>query len=74
MRGRLSLALSAILVVLAVVATTRRPWSGSGSARPVASADSPRDTMARPDSAAPADSALVEDPPCLASRVGLPCR
>ena len=74
MRRRRSLVLLAVLLMLVTAMTIRRLSPGANVVRPDPSASATRDTSALTDSAAAADSQLVDDPPCLASRVGLPCR
>ena len=72
MRRRLSLALLTVLVVFAVIMSTRY-LSSRNQARRVASAGAPRDTLAEQDSAARADARQSADTMCFASRIGLPC-
>ena len=73
MRRRLSLALLAVLAVLAVVLSTRYLSPRNQATRRVSAAGVPRDSLARLDSAARADSRENIDTMCLASRIGLPC-
>jgi hypothetical protein len=73
MRRRLSLALLAVLVVLAVVVSSRYLSSRNQAARRIASTSSPRDTLAEQDSAARAEARRSADTMCFASRIGLPC-
>jgi len=73
MRRRSSLALLALLVILAIVASTRYVSLRNQAARKIASAGEPRDSLARLDSAARADARRDIDTMCLASRIGLPC-
>jgi hypothetical protein len=73
MRRRLSLALLAILVVLALVVSTRYLSARHQAARRVASAGAPRDTLAERDSVARAEARQSGDTMCFASRIGLPC-
>jgi hypothetical protein len=70
MRRRLSLALLAVLVVLAAVVSARHL---SPRTREVASAGGSRDSLARLDSASRADSREPADTMCFASRLFLPC-
>ena len=70
MRRRLSLALFAVLVILAVVVSTRYTSSRNRVTRRVTPAS---DSLARIDSAARADAREAIDTMCFASRVGLPC-
>jgi hypothetical protein len=65
-RRRLALALLAALTAVTVALLALRGPAGA--------ARDQRDGGTRPDSAAPADSQPFYDPPCLASRLGLPCR
>jgi hypothetical protein len=73
MRRRHSLALLAVLVVLAFFASTRYLSPRNQAARRVAPTVEQRDTLARLDSAAGADSRQDVDTMCFASRLGLPC-
>ncbi len=73
MRRRSSLALLALLVILAIVASTRYVSLRNQAARKIASASQPRDSLARLDSAARAEARQDIDTMCLASRIGLPC-
>ena len=72
MRRRLPLTILAVLalavmVALATKGATWRDRAGrAAAARP--------DTLAQADSIARARAASAEEPPCVASRVGLPCR
>jgi hypothetical protein len=70
MRRRLSLALFAVLVILAVVVSTRYASSRNRVTRRVTPAS---DSLARLDSAAQADAREAIDTMCFAARVGLPC-
>lgn len=72
MRRRLSLILLGILVVLAVLVSTRYQSLGREGSRRVASSTTPRDSLATADSAA-ADARQEADTMCFASRFGLPC-
>jgi hypothetical protein len=73
MRRRISIALLAVLVVIALVVSTRYVSLRNQAGRGIASAGQPRDSAARLDSAAQADARLETDTMCLASRIGLPC-
>jgi len=73
MRRRLSLALLAVLVVLAVVVSTRYLSPRNRVTRRVTPAGVSRDSLARLDSAAQADAREAIDTMCFASRFGLPC-
>jgi hypothetical protein len=73
MRRRLSLALLTVLVVLAVVVSTRYLSPRNQAARRVAQAGASRDTLAERDSAARAEARQSADTMCFASRIGLPC-
>jgi hypothetical protein len=73
MRRRLSLALLAVLVVLAAVVSVRHLSSRTSRQREVASAGTSRDSLARLDSASRADSREPADTMCFASRLFLPC-
>jgi hypothetical protein len=73
MRRRLSLALFAVLVILAVVASLHYLSPRNRAARRLAAAGVPRDSIARLDSAAQADLRESIDTMCFASRIGFPC-
>ena len=73
MRRRSSLVLLALLVILAIVASTRYVTLRNQNARRTASAGAPRDSIARLDSAAQAEARQDTDTMCVASRIGLPC-
>jgi predicted metal-binding membrane protein len=73
MRRRLSLVLVAVLVVLAVLASTRHLWLRPRGADRIASTGPARDSLARLDSAAREDARQEADTMCFASRIGLPC-
>ena len=73
MRRRFSLALLAVLVVLAVVVSTRYRSAGTRTGGRVTAARSTRDSLARADSAAEADARRSADTLCFASRIFLPC-
>jgi hypothetical protein len=73
MRRRLSLALFAVLVILAVVVSIRYLSPRNKAARRLAAAGVPRDSIARLDSAAQADLRESVDTMCFAARIGLPC-
>jgi hypothetical protein len=73
MRRRLSLALLIVLVVLAVVVSTRYLSQRNQATRRVAQAGAPRDTLAEQDSVARAEARQSADTMCFASRIGLPC-
>lgn len=73
MPRRLSLVLIAVLVVLAVLASTHSLSLGGRGGQRIASAGSARDSLARPDSAARAHARQEADTMCIASRIGLPC-
>jgi hypothetical protein len=73
MRRRYSLALLAILVVLAIVVSTRYRSAGNRTGHRVVAAGAPRDSLARGDSAAEADARRSADTLCFASRIFLPC-
>jgi len=73
MRRRFSLALLAVLVVLAVVVSTHYLSPRTRGARRVASTSASPDSLARLDSAARADAHADADTMCFASRIGLPC-
>ena len=70
MRRRLSLAL---LLILVAVASQQYLSHRARTASRLASARTPRDSLARVDSAARADSLQSVDTLCFASRIGLPC-
>ena len=73
MRRRFSLALLAVLMVLAVVVTTQYLLPRNRAAHRVASTGASRDSLARLDSAARAEARAEADTMCFASRIGLPC-
>ena len=73
MRRRFSLALLAVLVVLAVVVSSRYRSPRNQAGRRVVSVGAPRDSLARADSAAEADTRQSADTMCFASRLFLPC-
>jgi hypothetical protein len=73
MRRRSTLALVAVLVVIAIVASTRYVSLRNQAARTITAAGEPRDSVARRDSAARADARQDADTMCFASRIGLPC-
>ena len=73
MRRRISLALLAVVVVIAIIVSTRYLLLRNQAGRRIATAGQPRDSAARLDSAAQADARLETDTMCLASRIGLPC-
>jgi hypothetical protein len=73
MRRRPSLVVLAVLVILAIVASTRYVSLRSRAAPRITSAGEPRDSVARLDSAAQARARQDTDTMCFASRVGLPC-
>ncbi len=73
MRRRLSLALLAVLVVLAVVVSTRYRSPRNQAGPRVAAAGAPRDSLPRADSAAESDVRPSADTMCFASRLFLPC-
>ena len=73
MRRRSSLALLAVLVVLAIAVSSRYVSLRNQAAGRVTSAGEPRDSLARIDSAARAGARQEIDTSCLASRIGLPC-
>jgi hypothetical protein len=70
MRRSFSLALLAVLVILAVVVSTRYTSSRNRVTRRVTPAS---DSLARLDSAAKADAREAIDTMCFAARIGLPC-
>jgi hypothetical protein len=70
MRRRFSLALFAVLVVLAVVGST---YYLSPRVRGTPSTRVSRDSVARLDSAARAEARQDADTMCFASRIGFPC-
>ena len=72
MRRRLSLALVAVLVIVAVAAMLYLSPRMQASRR-VASTGSPPDTLAATDSAAQVSARQDADTMCFASRIGLPC-
>jgi hypothetical protein len=69
MRRRFSLALLAVLVVLAVVVSTRY----SSRNRVTHRVTPANDSLARLDSVAQADAREAIDTMCFAARIGLPC-
>ena len=71
MRRRSRMLLLLLLALLVPVAAVAILGSGEGAAACVPSADSTRDTSVASDSVA---CVADEEPPCLASRIGLPCR
>ena len=71
MRRRLSLALLTVLAFFAIVMSTRYLSPSSRAANKVASSAA-RDSLARLDTARRASEENY-DPPCFASRIGLPC-
>ncbi len=73
MRRRVSLALFALLVVLAVVVSTYYLSPRNRATQRLAAAGAPRDSLARLDSAAQADLRESIDTMCFAARIGLPC-
>jgi hypothetical protein len=73
MRRRLSLVLVAVLVVLAVLASTYYLSPRTRGADRIASTGAVRDSLAGVDSAARADARQQVDTMCFASRIGLPC-
>ena len=73
MRRRFSLALLAVLMVLAVGVTTQYLLPRNRAAHRVASTGASRDSLARLDSAARAEARAESDTMCFASRIGLPC-
>ena len=73
MHRRLSLALVAILVVLAVVTSYHYLSLRNRAGDKIVSTGSQRDSLGRLDSAARADARQEADTMCFASRIGLPC-
>jgi len=73
MRRSSSILLLALLVILAIVTSTRYVALRHQAARKMASAGAPRDSVARLDSAAQAEARQDIDTMCIASRIGLPC-
>ena len=73
MRRSSSILLLALLVILAIVTSTRYVTLRNQAARKMASAGAPRDSVARLDSAAQAEARQDIDTMCIASRIGLPC-
>jgi uncharacterized protein YpmS len=73
MRRRLTLALLAVIVVLAVVVSTRYLSPRNRGTHQVASTSASRDSLARLDSAARAEARQEADTMCFASRIGIPC-
>lgn len=73
MRRRLSLALLAVLVILAAVMSVRHLSPRARAPRKVAASGAPRDTLARRDSTASGGYRENADTMCFASRIGLPC-
>ena len=73
MRRRSSLALLAVLVLIAIVASMRFASLRNQVARRITSTGEPRDSVSRLDSAAWADARQNADTMCFASRIGLPC-
>ena len=73
MRRRFSLALLAVLIVLAVVVSNRYLLPRIRGSQKVASTGASRDSLARLDSAARAEARAEADTMCFASRIGLPC-
>ena len=73
MPRRLSLALLAVFVILAVVVSTRHRSPRNQAGRRVAPTAGPRDSLASGDSAAEADARQSADTMCFASRLFLPC-
>jgi hypothetical protein len=71
MRRRSTLALVAVLVVIAIVSTRYVSLRNQAARR--TAAGEPRDSVARLDSAARADARQDADTMCFASRIGLPC-
>jgi hypothetical protein len=65
--------LLALLVILAIVASTRYVTLRNQAVGKMASAGAPRDSVARLDSAAQAEARQDIDTMCVASRIGLPC-
>ena len=73
MRRGLSLALLAMLMVLAIVTSAHYLSARGQTARRAASLGVSRDSLARLDSAARADLRQERDTMCFASRIGLSC-
>jgi hypothetical protein len=73
MRRRFSLALLAVLMVLAVVVTNHYLSARARGSQRVATNGASRDSLARLDSAARAEARADADTMCFASRIGLPC-
>lgn len=74
MVSRLTLAALLTLLATSCADGASRPDSGAAAADSVAADSIRRDSTAR-DSAVATTAAVPEtDPPCLASRIGLPCR
>jgi hypothetical protein len=73
MRRRFSLVLLAVLVVVAVFVSTHWLLHRARGVNRVASTSVARDSLARLDSAARAESREDADTMCFASRIGLPC-
>jgi type II secretory pathway pseudopilin PulG len=73
MRRRFSLVLLAVLVVVAVYVSTNWLSHRTRGINRVASTSVARDSLARLDSAARAESREDADTMCFASRIGLPC-
>jgi hypothetical protein len=73
MRRRLSLAMVAVLIVLAVLASRHYLSLRTRSADRIASTSAARDSLGRVDSAARADARQDPDTMCFASRIGLSC-
>lgn len=72
MRRRLLLAgLAGLLIATAVVLAVQGKSAGRGETE--AAAAGQRDSLARSDTAARVASQPAEEPPCVASRLGLPC-
>jgi len=72
MRRRSTLALVAVLVVIAIVVSTRYVSLRNQAARRT-TAGEPRDSVARLGSASRAYARQDADTMCFASRIGLPC-
>ncbi len=73
MRRHYSLALLAVVVVIAIVAASRYASLRNQAALRVTSDGEPLDSLARLDSAARGDARQVIDTMCFVSRIGLPC-
>jgi hypothetical protein len=73
MRRSSSILLLALLVILAIVTSTRYVALRNQAARKTASVGALRDSVARLDSAAQAEARQDIDTMCIASRIGLPC-